>query len=105
MPKVPMIATRDFTYNTRRLKANDDFMARNRDDAMILVEVLGKARYGRPKADVPPPPQAVAEKMQAVPTVKEVLTAEVVEEPTPKAKAAPKPKARRTTKRKAKTKK
>jgi hypothetical protein len=101
MPKVPMIATRDFTYNTRRLKANDDFMARNRDDAMILVEVLGKARYGRLKADVPPPPQAVAEKMQAVPTVNEVLTAEVVEEP----KAAPQRKARRTTKRRAKAKK
>jgi hypothetical protein len=101
MPKVPMIATRDFTYNTRRLRANDDFMARNRDDAMILVEVLGKARYGRLKADVPPPPQAVAEKMQAVPTVNEVLAAEVVEE----SKAASRPKARRTTKRRTKAKK
>jgi hypothetical protein len=83
MPKVDLIATRDFTYNTRRLRANDDFLARNCDDAKILVEVLGKARYGRPKATVAPPPPAVAQQMTA-PTVEEVLTAEVVEAPKAK---------------------
>lgn len=63
MPKVDLIATKDFTYNTRRMKAGDDFQARNRDDAMILIEVLGKARMGRPPATVAPPPPEVAEKI------------------------------------------
>lgn len=99
MPKVDMIATRDFTYNTRRLKAGDDFLARNRDDAMILVEVLGKARLGRPKADVPPPPAEVAAKIPHILTTKEVLSAEVVE------KKPKRPTRRPTAKRKAKARK
>lgn len=82
MPKVDLIAVKDFTYNTRRLVAGDSFQARNRDDAKILIELLGKARMGRPAAEVPPPPPEVAEKIAEKPilTTKEVLGAEVVEE-------------------------
>lgn len=80
MPKVDLIAVKDFTYNTRRLVAGDSFQARNRDDAKILIELLGKARMGRPAAEVPPPPPEVAEKLPPILTTKEVLGAEVVEE-------------------------
>ena len=90
MPKVPMVATRDFTYSTRRLKANDDFEARNPMDARILSQVRRVAEVAEPKAaDEPRPP---------IPTVEEVLEGKVIE---PKAKAAPKPK---TTRRKRKAK-
>lgn len=99
MPKVDLIATKDFTYNTRRMKAGDDFQARNRDDAMILIEVLGKARMGRPKADVPPPPPKVAEKIE-----EEVVGTEAVEELVSKPVRTRKPKAGEKA-RKAKAKK
>jgi hypothetical protein len=65
MPKVDLIALRDFTYSTRRLTAGDAFQARNRDDAKILIELLGKARLGRPAATVAPPPAPVAAKAKA----------------------------------------
>ncbi len=61
MPKVDLIALRDFTYSTRRLKAGDHFMARNRDDATILCRHLGKATYGRPIGTVKAPPEEVVE--------------------------------------------
>lgn len=86
MPKVDLIALKDFKYNTRRLVAGDAFQARNSDDAMILVKLLGKARPGRPAAVVPPPPPEVAEK------------AATATQPKPVAKKAP-------AKRKAKAKK
>jgi hypothetical protein len=72
MPRVDLIATKDFTYSTRRLTAGDSFQARNRDDAKILIELLGKARLGRPAATVAPPPAEVVEQIEAVigPTVK-----------------------------------
>lgn len=77
MPKVDLIALKDFKYNTRRLTAGDAFQARNSDDAMILTKLLGKARLGRPAAVVPPPPPEVAEKIAApVLETKEVLAAE-----------------------------
>lgn len=87
MPKVELIATRNFTYSTRRLKAGDPFSARNRDDAKILVELLGKATYGRPVGSVSPPPPEVAERARAatqpsaptpIPTIKQVLEAKVI---------------------------
>jgi hypothetical protein len=82
MPKVDLIALRDFTYSTRRLTAGDAFQARNRDDAKILIEILGKARLGRPAAVVPPPPAELSEVLEEM--------------------AAEKPKPRRTRKAKAK---
>lgn len=63
MPKVDLIALRDFKYGTRRLTTGDAFQARNSDDAMILTKLLGKARLGRPAAVVPPPPPEVVEKV------------------------------------------
>lgn len=66
MPKVDLIALKDFKYNTRRLMAGDAFQARNSDDAKILVELLGKARLGRPAAVVPPPPLEVVEKVEEI---------------------------------------
>lgn len=39
-----MIATRDLTYATRRLKAGDDFEAKKLRDAKLLA-AIGKARY------------------------------------------------------------
>jgi hypothetical protein len=80
MPKFDLIATRDFTYNTRRLKAGDAFQARNRDDAKILIELLGKARVGRPKAEVPPPPADVAEKAKAVANASPLSGADAIRE-------------------------
>lgn len=43
MPKVPLIARKDQTYMTRRLKAGTPFMARSEAEARILRDV-GKAR-------------------------------------------------------------
>lgn len=40
--RVPMIATKDLTYATRRLKADDQFDA-SRNDARVLT-ALGRAR-------------------------------------------------------------
>ncbi len=59
MAKIDMIALRDFTYSTRRLKAGDSFQARNPDDAKILARLLGKATYGRPIGSVAAPPATV----------------------------------------------
>jgi hypothetical protein len=86
MPKVDLVATGPFTYNTRRLMAGDAFQARSDMDARILTRV-------RKVAEVPKPAKAPA---VVLPTTEEVLTAGVVEEAP---KAAPKPKrpARRPT--------
>jgi hypothetical protein len=75
MPKVDMIATKDFTYMTRRLTAGDPFQARNGLEARILERVRQTAEY-------PKPPKAKAP--EHIPEVGEVLEAEVVEEPAPK---------------------
>lgn len=45
MPKVRLICTKPWGYNTRRLQANDSFDAKDRNDANILVNVLKIARY------------------------------------------------------------
>lgn len=39
-----LIATKGFTYGTRRLTAEDPFSARTAEDARLLV-ALGRARY------------------------------------------------------------
>ncbi len=90
MPKVDMVATRDFTYMTRRLAAGDPFQARNPLEAKILHRVRGVAEVPAPKA------------AKVIPTVEQVLEAEVVEEPVEETvdEAPPKPKAK--AKRKAK---
>lgn len=68
MPKVDMIATKDFGYNTRRLKAGDEFPARNTMDARILERVR---RVAEPKP---------AKEAAPILATEEVLEAEVVEE-------------------------
>jgi hypothetical protein len=50
MPKVDLTATKDFTYNTRRLVAGDPFQARNSLDARILTRVRKVAAPGGVKA-------------------------------------------------------
>lgn len=95
MPRPDLIATRDFTYNTRRLKAGDSFQARNSDDALILTRLLGKATYGRPIGTVAPPPPEVVEQMVHIPTIKEVLEAKVIEPKKAPAKRKRRAKARK----------
>lgn len=53
--RVPMIATKDLTYATRRLKADDAFEA-SRSDARVLT-ALGRARLveGEVKKPAPAP--------------------------------------------------
>jgi hypothetical protein len=62
MPKVDMIATKDFSYSTRRLKAGDTFEARNEADARIL-RAIKKARPSRVPGDAPPPPDALRDRL------------------------------------------
>ena len=83
MPEVPMIATKAFTYRTRRLIADDEFQARNPLEARILNRVRKVADYPTAKVAAP---KAVA--------------------PAPVKEAAPKPAAKKApAKRKAKAKK
>jgi hypothetical protein len=70
MPK--LIATRDFKYGTRRLMAGDEFEARNDLEARIYTDV-------RRVAEVAPAKVTKA----VIPTVEEVLTAEVIEDSAP----------------------
>jgi hypothetical protein len=52
MPKVDLVATKDFSYSTRRLKAG------------VLV-AIGKARAGRVPGRAPAPPARVIEQASA----------------------------------------
>ena len=59
MPKVPLTATKDFTYMTRRLSAGDTFEARNALEAKVLMRVRKvaeepKARRAAPKVEEAP---------------------------------------------------
>jgi hypothetical protein len=47
--RVPMIATKEMTYGTRRLKAEDGFQAADRGQARLLT-ALGRARLVEPEA-------------------------------------------------------
>lgn len=75
MPKVPLTATRDFTYMTRRLTAGDPFEARNPLEAKILTRVRKVAEIPAPKParKAPEPP---VEAIEAAPAP--------VEAPAPK---------------------
>ncbi|MGM4906266.1 hypothetical protein AB8B21_05680 [Tardiphaga sp. 866_E4_N2_1] len=46
-----LIATKPFTYATRRLKAGDGFIVRSEKDSRVLV-ALGKAKAGVVKPEV-----------------------------------------------------
>ena len=60
-----MIATKPFTYGTRKLQPGDEFGARNRNDFLIL-KGIGKARPAdvREPTTIAPPPSKVVEKAQ-----------------------------------------
>lgn len=102
MAKSELVATRGFKYMTRRLLPGDIFEARNDIDALILTRVRKVAEAPQPK----PARKAPAEVREVepvdgyrryepvIPTVDEILSAEVSEE-------APKPKMA-ATRRKAK---
>ena len=91
MPKVDLVATKDFTYNTRRLTAAEPFQARNALDARILTRV-------RKVAEAPALHSFKELKAEPKP-IEAVKVATTV-------KAAPKPAAKKApAKRKAKAKK
>lgn len=69
MPDVELIATKDFSYATRRLKAGDIFTV-PANMAKVLVGIK-KAAPAREPAHIDPPPAAVAAKAAgAVPAKK-----------------------------------
>lgn len=64
-----MIAAKGFTYGTRRLKADEPFTARSKDDARLL-QALGRARYATAEGradDAEPPKPAAAPKPPSAP--------------------------------------
>ncbi len=64
MPDVELIATKDFSYATRRLRAGDAFTV-SAPMAKVLMGI-NKAQLPREPAAVPPPPPAVIQKAEAV---------------------------------------
>lgn len=86
MSKRDLIATRDFSYSTRRLRAGDLIEGVPHGDARVLI-AIGKAREVRETAEVPAPPADVIAAAQAV-------TPQKAPEPAPARQAAP---TRRTT--------
>lgn len=50
-----MIATKPFTYGTRRMSAGDRFEVSNRDSRLLLMAKKAKLHISRPKVNVPPP--------------------------------------------------
>jgi hypothetical protein len=74
MPKVDMIATKDFTYMTRRLTAGDPFQARNGLEARILERVRRTAEYPKSRRKLEPAPVETTE----------ATSATSVEQPAPK---------------------
>jgi hypothetical protein len=72
MPDVDLIATKNFSYSTRRLKAGDRFTV-NAPMARVLV-AIGKAQEPRQAGKVPPPPASVMERVgAATPTADEAF--------------------------------
>ena len=59
MPNVELVATKDFSYQTRRLKAGDTFTVRE-NIAKVLIGIK-KAELARVVANIPPPPPKVVE--------------------------------------------
>lgn len=64
MPDVELIATRNFSYATRRLKAGDSFTV-SAKMAKVLVGIK-KAELPRQPGNVPPPPAALVAKAAEV---------------------------------------
>lgn len=71
MPNVELVATKDFSYSTRRLKAGDSFSVPQRD-ARILIAIK-KAEAAREPGHVEPPPQRVVERATEVTPVRAAL--------------------------------
>ena len=62
-----LVATREFSYATRRLLPGDTFEASDRDGKLLIA--VKKAQKGRPDADVPTPrPGLIAKAAAAVAT-------------------------------------
>jgi hypothetical protein len=72
MADVDLVATKDFSYATRRLKAGDPFTVPERM-ARVLVGI-GKATEPRKAGKVPPPPASVVQRVgTATPTADEAF--------------------------------
>lgn len=65
MPNVDLVATKDFSYRTRRLKAGDTIPDVKESDAKVLI-AIGKAKHQRVAGRVAPPPAEVAAKAAEV---------------------------------------
>lgn len=89
MPKVPLTATKDFTYMTRRLVAGDPFDARNPLEARILKDVRKVAE--EPKVRPSKAPEPVAAEVAAEEAAAPVE--EAAKRPILTAKAPPRRKA------------
>ncbi len=73
MPDRELIATRNFSYATRRLKAGDRFTVPERD-AKVLIAIK-RAQEPRKAGKVPPPPADVMERVgTSTPTADEAFT-------------------------------
>ena len=59
----PMTASKSMRYNTRRLVAGEGFMASPKD--VRILEAIGKAKRGRPAADLSAPPATLVAKIAA----------------------------------------
>lgn len=85
-----MKATKSLTYGTRRLKADDIFMARTRTDARVLIALKKAEPYSRDKKKIVPvdPRKATMDDTHVIVTTKPKAA------PRPKAAAKPKRAAR-----------
>src|SRR5690606_29962591 len=57
----PMTATKNMRYNTRHLVAGEGFMASSKD--VRVLEAIGKAKRGRPAAEIPAIPASLREQV------------------------------------------
>lgn len=64
MPNVDLVATKDFSYRTRRLKAGDPILNVPERDARVLVAIK-KAEHQRTPGKVAPPPPELATRAMA----------------------------------------
>ncbi len=81
MAKPELVASRDFTYMTRRLTAGDTFQARNALEAKILTSVRRVAEVPKPKAAVREPAPAPEPEPAAEPEMMHFGESEVVRLP------------------------
>lgn len=85
--KVDLIATRDFSYQTRRLRAGDTIPNVPERDAKVLI-AIGKAKHMRQTGEVAPPPSEVVERAAAA-TPQKKTTAAAEGSTAPKKRRAP----------------